>query len=86
MLFRSFSIYPNPASDKVSLMNNLGNYLNAKYEITDLNGRIVTEGKISDTGIETDIDVSGLPESFYFIRVVNCDGGTAQFRFVKITN
>ena len=59
----SLSIYPNPASNIVNILND--NSLNiTNIEIIDLTGRIVLN--IENT---TDIDVSNLPEGQYFVKV-----------------
>ena len=80
----NFSLFPNPASNTIYLVNNSGNYLIAKYQIIDLNGRIISEEKISTLSSQTGIDVKSLPASAYIIRIITANGTTQQFRFAKI--
>ena len=59
----SISIYPNPASDVVKILND--NNLNiTSIEVIDLTGRTVI--KVENT---TDIDISNLMEGQYFVKI-----------------
>lgn len=58
------SIYPNPASDIVKILNN--NDLNIScVEIIDLTGRIVLSTEKTDN-----IDISVIPEGQYFVKII----------------
>lgn len=59
----SISIYPNPAKDVVKVLNN-GDLNISRIEIIDVLGRAVTSAKNSD-----EINVSGLPEGQYFVKL-----------------
>ncbi len=65
----SFTVYPNPANDKLYLNSNLP-VLSEKisYSIMDIFGRKVLENKFNATEY---IDISGLAEGVYFIRIVD---------------
>lgn len=57
------SIYPNPASDVIKILND--NNLNiTSIEIIDLTGRV-----IMTTGKTDDIDVADIPEGQYFVKI-----------------
>jgi hypothetical protein len=58
-------IYPNPASDFISLKSNLS--ANSKIEIVDLSGRLIKQ--IIYTGIENTIDVRDLKVGNYVIKI-----------------
>jgi hypothetical protein len=58
------SIYPNPVSDKLYL---IGSNDDSIYSIADINGRIITQGTITDEYI----DVSGLINGIYVLKVDN---------------
>ena len=58
------SIYPNPANEIVKVLND--NNLNiTSVEIIDLTGRTVMT-----TGKTDDIDISGLSEGQYFVKII----------------
>ncbi len=80
----NFSFFPNPATDVIYLVNNNETYIDAKYQIVDLSGRILAEENISTLSSQTDIDVRTLPSSAYLLRVINAEGIIKQSRFVKI--
>lgn len=65
----AISIYPNPAKNKlqVSLLDK--NLLNNSYQIIDLNGRIISEGRIKNDISE--INVSDLSKGMYFLKIIN---------------
>ena len=65
----AFSLYPNPASHYVMLRNSAD--AAAKIIVTDLNGRIVFQTRI-DKG-EKQLNVEGLKEGIYLLRVVTGD-------------
>ena len=65
----SFTVYPNPANDKLHIQFNSTN-LSEKisYSIIDLYGRVVLENKSS---IPEYIDISGLADGVYFVRILD---------------
>lgn len=62
-LLRNLSVYPNPASNQVSLQNTSG--FSVAYSIVDILGREVLKGEF--VGIKT-LDVSSLGQGAYFIK------------------
>jgi len=67
---RSLSLYPNPVSDKVTISFSVQNSGLISYTLSDLQSRIVAEGKIEAQQGEnsTMVDVSKLQAGTYFIR------------------
>lgn len=64
----TISVYPNPANDKLFINSNSVNLSEkASYTIIDLYGRIILENKFKSREY---IDISGLAEGVYFIRIV----------------
>ena len=60
----NISIYPNPASQSVNVLNTNGlNIIN--IQIIDLTGRVVLSSEKSDG-----VDISTLPEGQYFVKIV----------------
>lgn len=70
-------IFPNPASDYISLGLNLNAGDIAVYSITDVSGRVLLEGHI-DHEAETLANLSGLAPGIYFVNVQ-----TSRFRTAK---
>jgi len=68
---RDFKVYPNPASKKY-LVIDLGDFakgedLNAS--LYDMNGRVVFQERFSVSKNELTIDLTGLPDGIYILRV-----------------
>ena len=81
---REFSLYPNPAKNELYISNNKNeNYTGATYEIVDLNGRIILNGKLNETAPQTLIDIRSLAASAYLLRIRDVKDIPQQFRFVK---
>jgi hypothetical protein len=57
-----FEVFPNPSTDKLRF--NIHNP-SINYELTDIAGRIVLQGKL----ISPEVNVSGLSSGIYFVRV-----------------
>lgn len=72
----SVSIYPNPANSTINILNN-NNLSISKIEILDLLGRTV----ISTVNHEA-IDISGLPEGQYFVKIM---GETTMVKKLSVT-
>jgi hypothetical protein len=75
----TFSLYPNPATNKISLMTSSSPFI-SQLSITNLNGQEVITQQISDP--KTVIDISTLSSGVYFVRLTN-DKGVAVRKFVK---
>lgn len=78
----SMSVYPNPTAHQIFLR--IGNYQQEKmnYQIYDLNGKKVGQGKI--TSQETSINMGNLASATYLIYVLDQDNKTNQtFKIIK---
>jgi hypothetical protein len=64
-----FTLYPNPASEKITVRFDAGSQEPGVYEIMDLTGRLIQQGKFNDPVFS--IDVSNLPSSLYLFRLRN---------------
>lgn len=72
------SVYPNPASDIVTIDNTAG-LINYNYYITDNIGKVVMAGVIKDQ--KTNLDIQVLESGLYFITL---DGaGKKSFKLIK---
>lgn len=72
-------VFPNPVSDYLNISVQ-DNSENADYILYDLNGQIVSNGKI--IGNNTMINMSKLPASTYMLRI-HGNNKTADFKIIK---
>lgn len=77
----SFSVYPNPTLDMLTLK--VDNLENAKlnYLLYDLNGKQLKEEKMTQS--ETQISMLNYPTGNYFLKVVNGNLEVKTFQIIK---
>ena len=75
------TVYPNPASDYLTLKVESYEIENLSYQLYDMNGRLVESKKI--TGIETGINMANLTPSTYFLKVIDGKKEVKTFKIVK---
>lgn len=66
----SFYIFPNPATDKISL-NLSENISNGEILITNVLGMVVSRRNVSEFITNNEISLSGLANGFYFVTLVS---------------
>lgn len=71
------SVFPNPVNDLLSFSRSLAE--GASVTVTDVNGRLITEAKVSPAGL----DVRQLRGGMYLITVQEGDSVPQVIRFVK---
>lgn len=80
-----FNLYPNPATSQISLVDLSGNNnANLRCEVVDLTGRVLFSKMLNQYQAETTIDISGIPNAVYLIRILDGDIKREQLRFVKV--
>lgn len=69
----ALSIYPNPASTVLNWNAQLSNAQILNVELIDINGKVIFLERNLSCGLSTtrSIDVSSLPEGYYFLRIQN---------------
>ncbi len=77
----SIVLYPNPANQEVYLVNNSDKQL-LVATIIDVSGRIIQKVDMSNSGIETKIQIDNYSNGVYFVRI-NSENATIIKRFVK---
>jgi|TARA_R110000737_G_scaffold225069_3_gene239915 hypothetical protein len=78
---KSFSIYPNPAANEVSI--DFGDLKVTEIEIFDINGQVV-KSRISNEGNGVvSVDISNLSSGTYFVKSIE-DSGFKVEKFVKL--
>lgn len=84
-LVSGFNLYPNPANAQISLVDLSGNNnANLSYEIVDLTGRVLLSKSLNQNQAETSIDITGIPNAVYLIRIMDGKAVKEQLRFVKV--
>lgn len=80
-LVKDLKIYPNPTANDLTLnLININN-LDLNFLIIDVNGKVLRNEKIN--GNETNISVSNLPSSIYFLKVLNQNQEVKIFKIIK---
>jgi len=64
-------IYPNPASDFITIINN--KYPNLRYDLYDVVGKMISIGSLQDTN--NAISVAQFKEGVYFLQLTDPDSG-----------
>jgi hypothetical protein len=66
----SLSVFPNPATDRITLTTELGQPQMVNITLTDINGRLVYEKNSQSSGLlSEEIDVSGLNKGVYLLHL-----------------
>ena len=79
-LLNSITLYPNPANDVVNVECTMNNVQCLGIEVFDVFGKLINTVNVTDN--PTRINVSGLANGIYFVRVTT-DEGVATKTFVK---
>ncbi|MDH5598849.1 MAG: T9SS type A sorting domain-containing protein, partial [Cyclobacteriaceae bacterium] len=77
---QTFEIYPNLTSDKLILNISDDNHKLKYYVISDIQGRIVSEGNLYAS---TEINISGLNKGLYLIRVSDYSKRIKSVKFIR---
>ncbi len=71
-------VYPNPVSSTLNI--DLTNYEDARYEIININGQIVSKGDIASPTHK--VNVSNMSQGVYFVKLI-VDQNSAMQKFIK---
>ena len=75
------SVYPNPASDFLTLRIENYNKGNLSYKLFDINGILLENKKV--TGNETSVTISNLVPTIYFLKVIDNQKEIKTFKIIK---
>lgn len=75
------SVYPNPASDFLTLKVENYDTENLSYKLFDANGKLLESKKV--TGNETIISMANLFSSLYFLKVIDNQKEIKTFKIIK---
>ena len=77
----SVSAYPNPTTENLMLIIDLSDLSNFLYQLYDLNGKILQNGKI--TSDRTIIEISAFEPATYFLKVTQDNKEVKTFKIIK---
>lgn len=75
------SAFPNPVTDHLILRVDRYNFENLRYQLFDVNGRMVKTGTAASH--ETHIDMTAIARATYFLRVLDKEKEIKTFRIIK---
>ena len=75
------SVYPNPTVQNVTLSIKEYDVSNLQYVLFDLQGKVIIIGKI--TGNETQIKMTDLASSQYFLKITQSNQELKTFKIIK---
>ena len=75
-----FNLFPNPATNNLTIELNAYKSNEIRYTIFDINGKVYLDNYVS----ESSIDISGLSSGIFFIRLSNINGQYSSKKFVVI--
>lgn len=77
----SINVFPNPASQSVIIDFKNPDFKNHSYQLTDVNGKIISENKITEA--QSKINLSEINSGIYFIRISNSSSSLKTFKLIK---
>ncbi|MBU0490030.1 MAG: T9SS type A sorting domain-containing protein [Bacteroidetes bacterium] len=77
----TISVYPNPASEQLTLRVNSFDISGLSYQLYDINGKLLENTTIE--GTETNIIMSNLVPATYFLKVIQGDKDVKTFKVIK---
>jgi len=77
----TMAAYPNPVTDYFMIETSTYTDRSLRYHLTDLNGNLITEGPIQETG--TTVDVSRLAVAVYLLNITDNTQHIKTFRIIK---
>ncbi|MDQ3395583.1 MAG: T9SS type A sorting domain-containing protein, partial [Bacteroidota bacterium] len=77
MLSESISMYPNPASDKLTISTNMSITEPLNFQIFDMKGNMYRSFEITSGNSTREIDVSQLNDGIYILKVTNSEASVS---------
>ena len=76
-----YSVYPNPSSNLLNIVNLLDDSKLTQYQIIDAMGKVILDGNFINKSEEINVDL--LKTGVYLIKIVQSDELIESIRFVK---
>ncbi len=78
-----FTVYPNPAKDKINIRYNIEAADGAYIEFIDVQGKTVKKESLVYEMVDTEINIADLPSGFYILRMTNSAKSIHYSKLVK---
>ena len=75
------STYPNPTTNNLQLNIEGENFRDFNYELFDMSGKVIESKRI--TGNQTNIEMTQLKASTYFLKLIQNNKETKTFKIIK---
>jgi hypothetical protein len=83
--YGAFEVFPSPAQNALYVVNNNSVFkAGCMYEITDMDGRSLLAGNLSNYSKQSSLDIQSLTTGVYLIRIKSKEGALKNMRFVKL--
>ncbi|MCC7522122.1 MAG: T9SS type A sorting domain-containing protein [Flavobacteriaceae bacterium] len=77
----SMSVFPNPVENQLNLSIDMETLIGFSYQLTDMEGRILKDEKITENN--SIIDLSEYESSTYFVSIWQADQKLKTFKIIK---
>ncbi|MBK7667166.1 MAG: T9SS type A sorting domain-containing protein [Sphingobacteriaceae bacterium] len=77
----SINVFPNPTSQSVIIDFKAADFKNHSYQLTDVNGKLISENKITES--QSKINVTEMSSGIYFISISNSSSSLKTFKLIK---
>ena len=77
----SVTMFPNPVSNFVSIDFKNSKFQDYSYQLTDANGKLISENKITEA--QSKINVAELNSGIYFILISNSSSPIKTYKLIK---
>lgn len=74
----AFEIFPNPASDRLTISSTLKSGKDVQVDVLDMTGRVLKSSLLTTGQQQLTLDISGLDKAMYIIRFSNDDFVTSE--------
>lgn len=78
-----FTVYPNPAKDKINIRYNVEEADGAYIEFIDIQGKVVKHENLSYEMVDIEINIADLPSGFYILRMTNSEKSIHYSKLIK---
>lgn len=77
----SINVFPNPTSQSVIIDFKSSDFKNYSYHLTDVNGKLISEQKITES--QSKINMTEMSSGIYFISISNASSSLKTFKLIK---
>jgi hypothetical protein len=81
LVYSVYSVYPNPASDFLTIKVENYDTERLSYKLFDATGKLLESRKV--TGVETTISMANLLPNLYFLKIIDNQKEIKTFKIVK---